>query len=120
MDVSAFILAMGAPQGGGKEGGGGGSTTLMFGMIAVMIAIMYFLIFRPQRQREAKRKAMLGQVKKADHVVTIGGVHGVVTAVKGDDVVVKVDEANNIKMTFTKSAIARIIDKSADEDSTER
>lgn len=110
MDLVNLCLAMGRP---GGEGEGGGSWPFIL-MIVAMFAILYFLMIRPQRQREARRKEMLGQLKKADHVVTIGGIRGVVTAIRGDDVVLKVDEANNVKMTFTRSAVARVIDKSTE------
>jgi len=42
-------------------------------------------------------------------VLTIGGVVGTVVSVKDDQVVVKVDESTNTKMTFLKSAIQRVV-----------
>jgi preprotein translocase subunit YajC len=114
MRLMDLVIAMGRQEDGGK--GGSTSTIPFFAMIALMFAVLWFLMIRPQRQREARRREMLGQVRKSDHVVTIGGVHGVVTQIRGDDIVLKVDEANNVKMTFTRSAIARVIDKSADSD----
>lgn len=111
MEFMTLVLAMGGQ--GGESGGGSGNLSLIF-MVVAMVAIMWLLIFRPQRQREAKRREMLNQIKKSDHVVTIGGIMGVVTQIRGDEIVLKVDEANNVKITFTRSAIARVIDKSAD------
>jgi preprotein translocase subunit YajC len=111
MRVIDVIVAM-ARQEGQSKGGAGNWSWLV--MIALMFGILWFLMIRPQRQREAKRREMLNQVKKSDHVVTVGGIHGVVTQIRGDDLVLKVDEAANVKITVTKSAVARVIDKSAE------
>lgn len=89
-----------------------GPTVLMFGML---IAILYFLIWRPQRRAEAERQEMLSRVKKNDHVVTTGGLKGVVTSVKDDEVTLKVDEANNVRIRFTKSSIAAIVSGEEEE-----
>jgi preprotein translocase subunit YajC len=52
---------------------------------------------------------MIEAVKKGDKVVTIGGVHGVVSSVKDGTVVIKVDE--NCKIEFSKSAISAVTAK---------
>ena len=48
-------------------------------------------------------------MKKNDHVVTKGGMHGVVMNVKDDEVVLKIDEQQNVKVRFQKCAIATIL-----------
>ena len=40
--------------------------------------ILYFLLIRPQQQRQKKAKKMLGELKKGDKVVTNGGIYGTV------------------------------------------
>jgi preprotein translocase YajC subunit len=45
-------------------------------------------------------------------VLTIGGILGTVTAVKDHEVTVKVDESNNTKMTFLKTAIQKVVTES--------
>ena len=50
---------------------------------------------------------MLSALKKGDKVVTIGGIHGVVSSTKETTVVVKVDD--NAKLEFNRSAIAAVI-----------
>ena len=52
---------------------------------------------------------MLEKLKKNDHVVTKGGMHGVVMNVKDDTVTLKIDEQQNVKVTFQKNAIATIL-----------
>ena len=79
------------------------STIVMFGAV---FAIFYFMIIRPQNKKQKAVEKMLSAVKKGDKVVTIGGIHGVVSAVKDKSVVVKVDDS--AKIEFSKSAIASV------------
>ena len=79
------------------------STVVMFGAV---FAIFYFLIIRPQNKKQKEAQKMIAAVKKGDKVVTIGGVHGTVSAVKEKTVVIKVDDS--AKIEFTKSAIASV------------
>lgn len=75
---------------------------------ALMFAILYFLVIRPQRQKEKKRLGMIANVRKNDHIVTTGGVHGVVISVKEKEVMVRIDDAKDVKLKIDKSAIATI------------
>lgn len=87
--------------------GGGQSLTSGLIMIVAMIAIFYFFLIRPQKKQENDLKKMLEALKKGDKVVTIGGIHGVVSSVKENTVVVKVDDTTKIE--FTKNAIAKVV-----------
>jgi preprotein translocase subunit YajC len=76
------------------------------------MAMIVFMILtsRSQKKRERReREDMYARLSKNDKVLTIGGVVGTVVSVKEDQVMVKVDESTNTKMTFMKSAIQRII-----------
>ncbi len=55
---------------------------------------------------------MLSSIKKGDKVVSIGGIHGTVVAVKETTVVVKVDD--NTRMEFSRNAISSIINRKGD------
>ncbi len=81
--------------------------------------LFYFLIILPQQQQEKKRKAMIESIKKNDKVLTSGGIFGTVVSVDGgsDRVVLRVDDDKGVKMSFTRSSVARVIeptDKPAD------
>jgi preprotein translocase subunit YajC len=52
---------------------------------------------------------MLSKLKKNDHVVTIGGIHGTIVAVRDKEIVLKVDESSNLKLKFARSAIAKVL-----------
>lgn len=77
-------------------------------LLIIMFAIMYFLIIRPQKTKEKKRLAMISNVRKQDKIVTTGGMHGVVTSVKENEVIVRVDDAKDVKLRIDKSAITSI------------
>jgi preprotein translocase subunit YajC len=55
---------------------------------------------------------MLASIKKGDKVVSIGGIHGTVVAVKETTVVVKVDD--NTRMEFSRNAISSIVNRKGD------
>ncbi|MBQ0162607.1 MAG: preprotein translocase subunit YajC [Treponema sp.] len=82
-------------------------------MIVAMIAIFYFLLIRPQKKQEKETKKMIDALKKGDKIVTIGGIYGVVSSVKDNSVVVKVD--SEAKIEFTKTAIARVVNESEEK-----
>jgi preprotein translocase subunit YajC len=97
-----------APGGGGF--GGGGLTQLIF-MGSIIMVMFYFMLIRPNKKREQERKSMLSALKKNDHVVTVGGIKGIVANVKPeeDEVVLKIDEATGAKLRVVLSSIARIV-----------
>ncbi|MCX7949023.1 MAG: preprotein translocase subunit YajC [Treponemataceae bacterium] len=86
----------------------------------LVIGIFYFLIIRPQNKKQKETEKMLASLKKGDKVVTIGGVHGIIHAVKDTTVVLKVDDATKIE--FSRNAIASVLEAakaSSDETVTE-
>ena len=74
--------------------------------LIAMFGAMYFLVWRPQARQQKQRRAMLENLKKGDRVVTIGGIHGVITGFKEHSVNVKV--ADKLELEFDRSAIGRI------------
>ncbi len=91
----------------GPAGGLGGAWFLP--LIAIMFVVMIFLSGRAQRAERKKKAALLAALKKHDRVQTIGGVLGTVTEIKGDEVVIRIDDANNTRMHFAKSAIQQVV-----------
>ena len=75
-------------------------------LIAIM-AILFILMIRGPRKQQREQKQMLQSLKKNDRVRTIGGIFGTVIEVKGDEVVLKVDEANNTRIHVSVSAIGK-------------
>ncbi|OPX31387.1 MAG: preprotein translocase subunit YajC [Gemmatimonadaceae bacterium 4484_173] len=75
--------------------------------IVAMVAIFYFLIIRPQQKQSKKLKEMRDAMQKGDSVVTGGGIHGVITNLKGDVVTVRI--ADSVKIDVDKSALTVIV-----------
>lgn len=73
----------------------------------LIIVIFYFFLIRPQNKKQKETQKMLDALKKGDKVVTIGGIHGVISSVKEHSVIVKVDD--NAKIEFNRSAISGVV-----------
>ncbi len=73
----------------------------------LIIAIFYFFIIRPQNKKQKETEKMINALKKGDKVVTIGGIHGVVSSTKEKTVIVKVDSDTSIE--FSRSAISGVV-----------
>jgi len=108
----SLISVMAAPETAGAAGSTTGSMMTTFVTFGLIIVIFYFLIIRPQRKKDKETKEMLSSIKKGDKVVSIGGIHGTVVAVKETTVVVKVDD--NTRMEFSRNAISSIINRKGD------
>ncbi|MBI5166641.1 MAG: preprotein translocase subunit YajC [candidate division NC10 bacterium] len=89
---------------GGIPGGGaaGGFQALI--PLLLMFAVFYFLLIRPQQKNQRQHREMLQSLKKGDHIVTAGGIHGTVEALT--DTIVKVKIADNVKVDVSRSSIA--------------
>ncbi|WCL48392.1 preprotein translocase subunit YajC [Leptospira sp. GIMC2001] len=86
----------------GKEGGSPFGTLLL---IPVMLVVMYFLVIRPQRNEEKKRKEMIASLNKGDNVITTSGIHGKVTEVREADQTVVLAIAPNTSVTFSLNSV---------------
>ncbi len=71
--------------------------------LIIIFAIFYFMLIRPQQQRQKKHKDMLDSLKVGDKVITIGGIYGIIREIKGD--VFTLEISKDIKINVTKSAI---------------
>ncbi|MBD9367908.1 preprotein translocase subunit YajC [Xanthomonas sp. XNM01] len=96
---TAVVAAAPAPQGG-------------FGMLLfpiILIAVMYFLMIRPQMKRQKEHKSMLDKLSRGDEVLTSGGVAGVVTDI-GDNFVT-IEVADNVRIRVQKGAVGNVLPK---------
>lgn len=92
--------------------GNSGQTIVSVIPFVLIIAIFYFFIIRPQNKKQKETQKMIDALKKGDKVVTIGGIHGTVSATKEKTVIVRVDE--NVKIEFNRSAIAGVVSDKAE------
>ena len=94
------VVAAAAPAGAGFG-------TLLFPI--VLIAIMYFLMIRPQMKRQKEHKAMLEKSAKGDEVITAGGIAGVVTDI--GESFVSVEVADGVRIRVQKASIGNVLPK---------
>jgi preprotein translocase subunit YajC len=85
---------------------GRGMTVLLIYIVA-FIAIMYFLILRPQRRIQQKHQQMISAIKKGDEIVTDGGIIGSVVHLTDDRVTIRT--AENTRIVIARPKIARVL-----------
>ena len=74
-------------------------------MIVVMIAVMYFMLIRPENKKKKAAEEMRSSLKVGDTITTIGGVVGTICAVKEQTIVMETG-ADRVRIEFTKWAIS--------------
>lgn len=77
-------------------------------VMGLTFLFIFYGILRPQKRKEQDRKKMLESIKKNDHVLTSGGMHGVVVGIRDNDVTLRIDDSSNVRVRFTKSAIVSV------------
>lgn len=100
-------------QGGGKGAAGGGD---LFGssmfpiMIAVTLLMFYLMLMRPEQKKRKEMEKLIANIKKNDHVVTLGGIFGTVVAATPDSkfVTIRVDDTTGTKLKVLRSAISHV------------
>ena len=75
-------------------------------MMVLLIVMFYFLLIRPQQKQRKEQKARINSMAAGDHVVTAGGVHGLVHNIKDNTVVIKV--AEGVMIEFEKSSVTGV------------
>ncbi len=81
-------------------------------MIIMMFLLMYFMVIRPQRRQQKEHREKMARLKSGDKIVTAGGIHGIITNVKAETVVVRI--AENVRIELQKGSVSTIL-KAADE-----
>ena len=86
------------------------SALVQLAPLIFIFVIFYFLLIRPQQQARKKHQDMVNNVRRGDHVVTAGGLHGKVTKVlEGDDVMVEL--AENVTVKVVKATLSNVLSK---------
>ena len=77
----------------------------MLWMMPAFLALMYFLMIRPEQKRKKEQQNLLASIKQGDKVVTVSGMHGEVSSMTDTTVTLRVD---TVHMTFDRNAVGRI------------
>ncbi|HEY1069133.1 preprotein translocase subunit YajC [Thermomonas sp.] len=107
MNPLDFLIPVAHAQAAGAPAAPSMMSTLLFPVI--LIAIMYFLMIRPQMKRQKEHKAMLDKLAKGDEVITSGGIAGTVVGLS--DAFITVEVASGVQLRVQKGAIASVLPK---------
>ena len=98
-----YVYAMGGAGGGGESRGGIAGLLLPFAMV---FAIIYFLMIRPQQKKQAEHRRLLEGLSPSDQVTTTGGIHGTVSKIRDDKVWLEI--AENVRIRVNKTNITTV------------
>ena len=119
----AFLLfAEAAPEIPSPGGNGNGfHPQFMFLMLAVIV-IMFFVMSLPQKRERKRWNDMVEALKKNDRVLMSCGIIGKVHVVhrEKNEIVIKVDDDSNTKMTFSLGAVSRVLEQQNKESGDEK
>ncbi|NGM22010.1 preprotein translocase subunit YajC [Roseomonas stagni] len=89
----------------------GGTTAVIMQLLPLILifAVFYFLLIRPQQKKMKEHRAMLGQLKRNDKIVTAGGIVGTVSKVRDDSDEVEVEIAPGVRVTVVRGTIGSVI-----------
>lgn len=76
--------------------------------IVLMIAIFYFLVFRPMQRQQKNQKEMIRALQNGQTVVTSGGLIGTIVAVNDDTLILRI-KPDNLKLQVSRSAVTSVL-----------
>lgn len=74
-----------------------GATSLII-LLVVFGGIFYFLLIRPQRKKQQQHDDLVNNLESGDQVITAGGIHGSVTEVMEEDLLIEVEDGTTMKI----------------------
>lgn len=77
--------------------------------LVLIFGVFYFLLIRPQQQRQKEVRSMLAALKRGDRVVTGGGILGTVQRVREGSNEVEVEIAPNLRVTVLRETITSVV-----------
>ena len=107
---SVYVLAQAA---GGASTGGGMGAMGQFLIFIPILGIMYFLMIRPQQQKQKAQTEMLKRLKVGDRVRTVGGILGTIKYVS--EQTVKLEVAPNTVIEFLRGAVDKVMEDTASD-----
>jgi preprotein translocase subunit YajC len=79
--------------------------------LVIIMLVLWMYVFKKKPGGDKAQTARLKELKRGDRIKTIGGILGTVVEARENEVVVKVDESNNTKIKFSRTAIALVVDE---------
>lgn len=84
-----------------QESGGIGSLL----PIILIVFVFYFFMIRPQIKKQKEEDGFRSEMKKGDRIVTAGGIHGKINAIKETKIILEISE--NTRLTIDKQSISK-------------
>ncbi len=97
-----------------EESAQGASRYMTFIIIAVFIAVFYFLLIRPGQKQKKAHQELVSAIRKGDEVMTAGGLYGTIKRVDPDSVMIEVAKKTEIRVS--KNSIARVVSAEEEEE----
>lgn len=88
-------------------------------MMVAMLAVLYFLLLRPQQKKLNEHKKMLSELRRGDKVVTAGGIIGTISKLEGDDIA-QVEIAPEVRVRIAKGSIASVLTRTEPAGKTDK
>ena len=73
--------------------------------LILMLAMLYFLMIRPESKRKKQAEEMRSSLKKGDQITTIGGIVGKIVQVTAENIVIETSD-DRVRMELTKWAVS--------------
>ena len=80
--------------------------------IIFMVAIFYFMLYRPQKQARLAREKMLSELQVGTEIITVGGIYGKITALDDENANIKI--ADNVEIKISRQAINMTVSEKND------
>ncbi len=75
--------------------------------LAIVLVVFYFLLIKPQQTQQKKRNEMLKNLKRGDKILTAGGLHAEITAMRDDVLTVRL--ADNVEVKMSRSGVSQVL-----------
>jgi preprotein translocase subunit YajC len=110
--MDLLIRLFGIPPAHAQDAGAMGAVVNLLPLIAIF-GVFYFILIRPQQQKQKQHRAMLETLARGDKVVTGGGIVGTVIKVEPGKEEMFVEIAPNVRITVLRSTLSAKVDPNA-------
>ena len=86
-------------------------------VIVVLFALVWLLLIRPQRRRQAAQSQMISSVEVGDEILTAGGLYGHVRELGDEELLVEIAPGTNVRVA--RRAVAAVLEPDDDEEELE-
>ena len=96
----------------------GGSSLIGLALPILLIVGFYFLLIRPQRNRQRQQQALVASLEVGDEVMTNGGIFGTIVDIDDDEGTVIVEIAPGTRIRMLRQGISQrfVEDDEVDDD----